>query len=69
MSFEALALPAIQPGNPATRLVVIDELGRMELFSASFYPAVQQVLDNPQLLVFGSVLHHAAAGPSLRWTR
>lgn len=27
MSFEALALPAIQPGNPATRLVVIDELG------------------------------------------
>jgi hypothetical protein len=29
--------------------------GKMELFSASFYPAVQQVLDNPQLLGFGSV--------------
>jgi nucleoside-triphosphatase THEP1 len=29
--------------------------GKMELFSASFYPAVQRVLDNPQLLVFGSM--------------
>jgi hypothetical protein len=27
----------------------------MELFSASFYPAVQRVLDNHQLLVLGSV--------------
>jgi nucleoside-triphosphatase THEP1 len=26
-SFEALALPAIQPTSPATKLVVIDEVG------------------------------------------
>uniref|UniRef100_A0A383VHM5 AAA+ ATPase domain-containing protein n=1 Tax=Tetradesmus obliquus TaxID=3088 RepID=A0A383VHM5_TETOB len=54
-SFEALALPAIAPSHPATRLVVIDDVGKMELLSAAFYPAVQQVLDNPQLLAFGSV--------------
>jgi hypothetical protein len=29
--------------------------GKMELFSAAFYPAVLQVLDDSQLLAFGSV--------------
>lgn len=29
--------------------------GKMELFSAAFYPAVLTVLDNPQLLAFGTV--------------
>lgn len=54
-SFESLALPSIQPTPGTTRLVVIDEVGKMELFSAAFYPAVLAVLDTPGLLVFGSV--------------
>eukprot|EP00878_Enallax_costatus_P006810 GHUV01007138.1.p2 GENE.GHUV01007138.1~~GHUV01007138.1.p2 ORF type:complete len:207 (+),score=74.77 GHUV01007138.1:776-1396(+) len=53
-SFEALALPALLPAA-AIRLVVIDEVGKMELFSTKFYPAVQALLDDPRLLVFGSV--------------
>jgi hypothetical protein len=36
-------------------LLLLLRAGKMELFSASFYPAVQRVLDNPQLLVLGSV--------------
>jgi nucleoside-triphosphatase len=53
-SFEALALPSLRPA-PSTKLVVIDEVGKMELFSAAFYPAVQAVLDDAHLLVLGSV--------------
>lgn len=52
-SFEALALPQLQPSAGA-QLYVIDEVGKMELFSQAFYPAVQALLDAAPL-VLGTV--------------
>lgn len=40
---------------PVNVAVVVHAVGKMELFSGSFYPAVLAVLDNPHLLAFGSV--------------
>ncbi|XP_044461932.1 cancer-related nucleoside-triphosphatase homolog [Mangifera indica] len=42
-SFESLALPELQVRGD-TDLFVIDEVGKMELFSSSFFPAVLKVL-------------------------
>lgn len=41
---ESIGVPALRPG-PATRLVVVDEIGKMECFSEAFRRAVQQLLD------------------------
>ncbi|KAI3947804.1 hypothetical protein MKX01_034469 [Papaver californicum] len=44
-SFESLALPELQVRED-TELFVIDEVGKMELFSSSFFPAVLRVLES-----------------------
>ncbi|CAA6666653.1 unnamed protein product [Spirodela intermedia] len=44
-SFESLALPELQVKN-GTDLFIIDEVGKMELYSSPFFPAVLQVLDS-----------------------
>ncbi|KAI9394503.1 hypothetical protein POPTR_005G101501v4 [Populus trichocarpa] len=44
-SFEALALPELQIKED-TDLFIIDEVGKMELFSSSFFPAVLKVLES-----------------------
>ncbi|KAG2435672.1 hypothetical protein HXX76_006873 [Chlamydomonas incerta] len=57
-SFEQLALPALRlpGGRPASaRLVLIDEVGKMELLSQAFFPAVRAVLDAPNVVVLGTI--------------
>ncbi|KAE9450230.1 hypothetical protein C3L33_17870, partial [Rhododendron williamsianum] len=44
-SFESLALPELQVKED-TDLFVIDEVGKMELYSSSFFPAVLKVLES-----------------------
>ncbi|KAG6385855.1 hypothetical protein SASPL_154738 [Salvia splendens] len=44
-SFESLALPELEVKED-TDLFIIDEVGKMELFSASFFPAVLRVLES-----------------------
>ncbi|OIV92740.1 hypothetical protein TanjilG_00874 [Lupinus angustifolius] len=44
-SFESLALPELQVRED-TDLFIIDEVGKMELFSSSFFPAVLKVLES-----------------------
>ncbi|KAK2657636.1 hypothetical protein Ddye_010688 [Dipteronia dyeriana] len=44
-SFESLALPELQVKED-TGLFIIDEVGKMELFSSSFFPAVLKVLES-----------------------
>ncbi|KAJ3681977.1 hypothetical protein LUZ60_014550 [Juncus effusus] len=44
-SFESLALPELQV-KEGTDLFIIDEVGKMELFSSSFFPAVMRVLES-----------------------
>ncbi|KAK1261326.1 hypothetical protein QJS04_geneDACA001390 [Acorus gramineus] len=42
-SFESLALPELQVKDD-TDLFIIDEVGKMELFSSTFYPAVLEII-------------------------
>ncbi|CAD5335972.1 unnamed protein product [Arabidopsis thaliana] len=44
-SFESIALPELQVKDD-TNLFIIDEVGKMEMFSPSFFPAVLNVLDS-----------------------
>ncbi|XP_052190068.1 uncharacterized protein LOC127799879 [Diospyros lotus] len=44
-SFESLALPELQVKED-TDLFIIDEVGKMELYSSSFFPAVLKVLES-----------------------
>ncbi|KAJ3689723.1 hypothetical protein LUZ61_018887 [Rhynchospora tenuis] len=44
-SLESLALPELQV-KEGTDLFIIDEVGKMELFSSSFFPAVMRVLES-----------------------
>ncbi|XP_020247282.1 cancer-related nucleoside-triphosphatase homolog isoform X2 [Asparagus officinalis] len=52
-SFESLALPELQIKD-GVDLYVIDEVGKMELFSSSFFPAVLRVLES-NIPVLGSI--------------
>ncbi|KAG9442958.1 hypothetical protein H6P81_018812 [Aristolochia fimbriata] len=44
-SFESLALPELEVKNH-TDLFIIDEVGKMELYSSSFFPSVLRVLES-----------------------
>ncbi|XP_060498820.2 cancer-related nucleoside-triphosphatase isoform X3 [Panthera onca] len=58
-SFEQLALPVLRnagPGSgPGQRVCVIDEIGKMELFSQPFIQAVRQTLSTPGTVVLGTI--------------
>ncbi|CAI9538738.1 unnamed protein product [Staurois parvus] len=59
-SFEHLALPILdcmlKTGNLAQKSVcVIDEIGKMELFSQKFISIVHKVLDSANVVVFGTI--------------
>jgi nucleoside-triphosphatase len=54
--FEAIALPALDRALQEKKLIVIDEIGRMELFSQAFQEIVIRVLDQDERHVLG-VIH------------
>ncbi|KAM8954119.1 cancer-related nucleoside-triphosphatase isoform 4-T4 [Pelodytes ibericus] len=54
VSFEHLALPALSKVRHKT-VCIIDEIGKMELFSESFIHAVRKTLDCPGALIFGTI--------------
>lgn len=45
---DAVAVPAVRDALRDGRIVIIDEIARMELFSASFRDAVREALDAPR---------------------
>ncbi len=45
-AFETVALPAIDPAHGGARLIVVDEIGKMECFSARFRELAVAVLDS-----------------------
>ena len=55
-AFEQLALPTLSPpDDPENTIVVIDEIGRMELKSDAFKNAVEKLLGDPRRRVFGAI--------------
>ncbi|KAI5937480.1 cancer-related nucleoside-triphosphatase isoform X1 [Manis javanica] len=58
-SFEQLALPVLRNAGPNSgpgqRVCVIDEIGKMELFSQPFIQAVHQTLATPGTVVLGTI--------------
>lgn len=59
-AFERVVLPFLDPGQEEVELFVVDEIGKMECFSALFRRRVWQLLDDPRPLL-GSV---ALRGPA-----
>jgi len=54
--FEALTIPALEQALRTKELVVIDEIGRMELFSRRFHEMVLRILDQNERHLLG-VIH------------
>ena len=50
-AFEQLALPALEDAVLRRRIVVIDEIGKMELASKLFCDVVQKALDSPAIVL------------------
>ena len=59
VEFEKLALPAIEKALSEEQLIVIDEIGKMELFSVRFQELVLKSLDssNAVLATMGKISH------------
>lgn len=49
--FEAAIVPAIEPAPTEARVIVIDEIGKMECFSARFREAVVRALDSDKVVL------------------
>jgi len=54
-TFEAAAVPAIEKAIAQNQLVVVDEIGKMELFSARFREAVRRAMDS-SAPILGTIL-------------
>ncbi|XP_031197694.1 cancer-related nucleoside-triphosphatase isoform X1 [Mastomys coucha] len=58
-SFEQLALPVLRNASPSCgpkhRVCIIDEIGKMELFSQAFIQAVRQMLSMPGVIIVGTI--------------
>ena len=50
-AFEAVALPAIDPALGGVRLIVVDEIGKMECFSTRFRELVVAALDSDRAVL------------------
>ncbi|MBI2471859.1 MAG: NTPase [Planctomycetes bacterium] len=50
-SFEKVAIPAIEKAVKDKSIIVIDEIGKMELFSIKFRELVQKILDGEKPLI------------------
>lgn len=50
-SFEAIALPELETALRDSQIIVVDEIGKMELFSHGFKELVTKVLDSPYPLL------------------
>lgn len=59
VSFEQLVLPVLRnvdlDGDTEKKVYIIDEIGKMELFSQSFIQAVRQILTSSRTTILGTI--------------
>nr|XP_006122141.1 cancer-related nucleoside-triphosphatase [Pelodiscus sinensis] len=59
VSFEQLVLPVLRnvdlDGDTEKKVCIIDEIGKMELFSQSFIQAVRQILTSSRTTILGTI--------------
>lgn len=48
---ERLGVPALRAAAAAAKVVLVDEIGKMELFSEAFRQALEEIADGPPILV------------------
>lgn len=53
--FETLAIPTIIKGQGQANIIVIDEIGKMELFSSKFKAAVEKAFSQPNSVVLATI--------------
>jgi nucleoside-triphosphatase len=56
-AFESLILPAIDPTRASAPLIVIDEIGKMECFSAHFRKSVIAAMESDRAVLATIALH------------
>lgn len=49
--FEEIAVPSIEKGMKEGKIIIIDEIGKMELYSRKFRQIVIQALDSPNIVI------------------
>lgn len=54
-SFEKCALPIVNDSFSTKQVLVLDEIGKMELFSKPFSTAIKRVFDQKNLVVLATV--------------
>ncbi|RZF48826.1 hypothetical protein LSTR_LSTR003206 [Laodelphax striatellus] len=57
-SFESIALPALEMGSPSENknsIMIIDEIGKMEMFSRQFEKRVREIFRDERCLVLATV--------------
>lgn len=57
-SLEKLGIKAVKEGIEGNKVIIIDEIGKMELFSIKFRTAVIEALDSRQL-VLATIMSHS----------
>jgi nucleoside-triphosphatase len=55
-SLNSVAVPAVAAARANGRIVVIDEIGPMETLSDAFCSAVRDIIDDPTVNVFGTIV-------------
>jgi len=58
-ALETVAAPAVMRAIEIRDIIIIDEIGKMELFSSAFQDAVEQALDSPKK-VLGTIMRAAS---------
>lgn len=54
-SFESLALPELRLGDKENGVVIIDEIGKMELFSSKFKQSIQTLFSSPLIKILTTI--------------
>ncbi|MCK4358810.1 MAG: NTPase [Candidatus Cloacimonetes bacterium] len=50
-AFEKIGIPALKKANKSADLIIVDEIGKMEMFSSNFCKILEEIFDSPKPLL------------------